>query len=63
MVAQLASEAQRAREEAEELKRGEQELWQRAKAAGTEGDKAIDSKLQQMEQHISQRTAVVKQEE
>ncbi len=60
---QLSVEAHRARAEAEMLKQREAELWEAAKQAGHQGDKEIDAKLQQMETHISQRSAVVKQEE
>ena len=60
---QLASEAMRAKEEAEALKKKEEELWAKAKAAGRAGDAEIESKLQQMQIHISERSAVVKQEE
>jgi hypothetical protein len=63
LAAQLASEAMRAKEEAEAMKRKEEELWAKAKAAGRAGDAEIDSKLQQMQLEISQRTAVTKQEE
>lgn len=62
---QLSVVAHRARAEAEMLKQREAELWEAAKQAGHQGDtlKEIDAKLQQMETHISQRSAVVKQEE
>ncbi len=53
----------RAKEEAEALKKKEEELWAKAKAAGRAGDAEIESKLQQMQMHISERSAVVKQEE
>ncbi len=63
LAAQLSAEAHRAREEAERLKQREAELWAAAKKVGSQGDKEIDAKLQEMEAHITQRSAVVKQEE